>query len=58
MNSSIRTGTPLRQRMIYDMQHTHASWSTRLRKAIFAVCKLAGFLRRSPDSATVEDQPA
>jgi site-specific recombinase XerD len=54
MDSSTQRISPLRQRMIDDMrmrklsEKTHASY-------IRAVCQLAAFLRRSPDTATVED---
>jgi hypothetical protein len=52
MDSSIRTGTPLRQRMIDDMRKLeHKTQAAYIR----AVCKLAAFVRRSPDIATVED---
>ena len=45
MDSSIRTGTPLRQRMIDDMRMRKLEHKTR-RPDIRAVCKLAAFLRR------------
>ncbi len=54
MDSTTRTGTPLRQRMLDDMrmrkmaEHTQEGY-------IRAVRKLAAFLKRSPDTATVED---
>ena len=54
MDTTTRTGTPLRQRMIEDMrmrklgQHTQDGY-------IRAVRKLTAFLKRSPDTATVED---
>jgi integrase/recombinase XerD len=54
MDSTTRTGTPLRQRMLDDMrmrkmaEHTQEGY-------IRAVRKLAAFLKRSPDSASVED---
>jgi hypothetical protein len=54
MQSSTQPITPLRQRMIDDMRmrkfapHTQAGY-------IRAVRKLAGFLGRSPDTASVED---
>ena len=54
MDSSIRTGTPLRQRMIDDMRMRKLEHKTQ-EAYIRAVCKLAAFLRRSPDSASVED---
>ena len=54
MDSTTRTGTALRQRMIDDMrmrkmaEHTQDGY-------IRAVRKLAAFLSRSPDTATIED---
>jgi hypothetical protein len=54
MATSIHTGTPLRQRMLDDMrmrkmaEHTQEGY-------VRAVRKLAAFLRRSPDTASVED---
>ena len=54
MDSSIRTGTPLRQRMIEDMRMRKLEHKTQ-EAYIRAVCKLAAFLRRSPDTATVEE---
>ena len=54
MNSSIRTGTPLRRRMIEDMRMRKLEHKTQ-EAYIRAVCKLAAFLRRSPDTASVED---
>ncbi len=54
METTTRTGTPLRQRMLDDMrmrkmaEHTQEGY-------IRAVRKLAAFLGRSPDTATVED---
>ena len=54
MDTTTRTGTPLRQRMIDDMrmrkmaEHTQDGY-------IRAVRKLAAFLGRSPDTATIED---
>lgn len=54
MDSSIRTGTPLRQRMIEDMRMRKLEHKTQ-EAYIRAVRKLAAFLRRSPDTATVED---
>jgi len=54
MDTTTRTGTPLRQRMLDDMrmrkmaEHTQEGY-------IRAVRKLAAFLKRSPDTATVED---
>jgi site-specific recombinase XerD len=54
MDSSARTGTPLRQRMIDDMRMRKLEHKTQ-DAYIRAVCRLAAFLRRSPDTATVED---
>jgi hypothetical protein len=54
MNDSTREISPLRQRMLEDMRlrklapHTQASY-------VRAVRRLAGYLRRPPDTATVED---
>src|SRR6187549_637511 len=54
MDSPIRTGTPLRQRLIDDMRMRKLEHKTQ-EAYIRAVCKLAAFLRRSPDTATVEE---
>ena len=54
MDYSIRTGTPLRQRMIDDMRMRKLEHKTQ-EAYIRAVRKLAAFLGRSPDTATVED---
>lgn len=54
MDTTTHTGTPLRQRMLEDMrmrkmaEHTQEGY-------IRAVRKLAAFLGRSPDTATVEE---
>ena len=54
MDTTTRPGTPLRQRMLDDMrmrkmaEHTQEGY-------IRAVRKLAAFLKRSPDTATVEE---
>jgi integrase/recombinase XerD len=54
MNDSTREISPLRQRMLEDMRlrklapHTQPSY-------VRAVRRLAGYLRRPPDTATVED---
>ena len=54
MDTTTHTGTPLRQRMLEDMrmrkmaEHTQEGY-------IRAVRKLASFLGRSPDTATVEE---
>ena len=54
MDSSTQRISPLRQRMIDDMRMRKLERKTQ-EGYIRAVCKLAAFLRRSPDSATVED---
>ena len=54
MYSSIQGGTPLRQRMIDDMRMRKLEHKTQ-EAYIRAVRKLAAFLKRSPDSASVED---
>ena len=54
MNSSTQRISPLRQRMLEDMRMRKLSEKTRA-SYIRAVCQLAAFLRRSPDTATVED---
>jgi integrase/recombinase XerD len=54
MNPSTPAVTPLRQRMIDDMRMRKLEHKTQ-EAYIRAVCKLAAFLRRSPDTATVED---
>ena len=54
MDSPIRTGTPLRRRMIDDMRMRKLEHKTQ-QAYIRAVCKLAVYLRRSPDTSTVED---
>ena len=54
MNDSTREISPLRQRMLEDMRlrklapHTQDAY-------VRAVRKLAGYLRRPPDTATVEE---
>jgi integrase/recombinase XerD len=54
MDTTTRTGTPLRQRMLDDMrmrkmaEHTQEGY-------VRAVRKLAAFLKRSPDTTSVED---
>jgi site-specific recombinase XerD len=54
MDTTTRSGTPLRQRMLDDMrmrkmaEHTQEGY-------VRAVRKLAAFLKRSPDTASVED---
>lgn len=54
MDKSITAGTPLRQRMIEDMRMRKLEPSTQT-GYIRAVRKLTEFLKRSPDTATVED---
>ena len=54
MDSSIRTDTPLRQRRIDEMRMRKLEHKTQ-EAYIRAVCKRASFLRRSPDTASVED---
>jgi integrase/recombinase XerD len=54
MDSSTPAVTPLRQRMLDDMRMRKLEPNTQA-GYIRAVRKLAGFLRRSPDTATVED---
>ena len=48
------TGSPLRQRMIEDMHMRRLAPRTQ-ESYIRAVVKLAAFLKRSPDMATIED---
>ena len=54
MDSTTRTGTALRQRMIEDMRMRKLEPRTR-EAYIRAVRKLAAYLKRSPDTATVEE---
>jgi integrase/recombinase XerD len=54
MDSTTRTGTALRQRMIDDMRMRKLEPRTQ-DAYIRAVRKLAAFLTRSPDTATVEE---
>ena len=54
MTQSTQTISPLRQRMIDDMRLRKLSPKTQT-GYIRAVKRFAGFLRRSPDKATVED---
>jgi integrase/recombinase XerD len=54
MNPSTQTVTPLRQRMIDDMRMRKLCAKTQT-GYIRAVRQLAGFLERSPDTASVED---
>ena len=54
MNPSTPAVTPLRQRMIDDMRMRKLDEKTQT-SYIRAVRKLAAFLGRSPDTATVED---
>ena len=54
MDMTTRTGSPLRQRMIEDMRMRKLEPRTQ-EGYIRAVRKLTVFLKRSPDTATVED---
>ena len=54
MNPSSEAVTPLRQRMLDDMRMRKLELKTRT-AYLRAVQKLAAFLNRSPDTATVED---
>ena len=54
MDTTTHPGTPLRQRMIEDMRMRKLELKTRT-AYLRAVTKLATFLKRSPDTATVED---
>jgi hypothetical protein len=54
MDLSTQRISPLRQRMIDDMRMRKLERKTQ-EGYIGAACKLAAFLRRSPDTATVED---
>ena len=54
MDTTTRTGTPLRQRMLEDMRMRKLEPKTQ-EGYIRAVRKLTAFLKRSPDTATVED---
>jgi site-specific recombinase XerD len=54
MDSSTKRISPLRQRMIEDMRMRKLGEKTQA-TYIRAVCQLAGFLARAPDTATVED---
>lgn len=54
MNPSSEAVSPLRQRMIDDMRMRKLAPKTRI-AYLRAVKKLAAFLQRSPDTATVED---
>ena len=54
MDASTQRISPLRQRMIEDMRMRKLGEKTQA-AYIRAVCKFAGFLRRSPDTATVEE---
>src|SRR6478672_8732658 len=55
MNPSTPLISPLRQRMIEDMRLRKLNGKTQI-TYVRAVRRLAGFLRRSPDTATGEDQ--
>ena len=54
MDTTTRAGTPLRQRMLEDMRMRKLEPRTQ-EGYIRAVRKLTAFLKRSPDTATVED---
>jgi integrase/recombinase XerD len=54
MDTTTRTGSPLRQRMIEDMRMRKLEPRTQ-EGYIRAVLKLTGYLKRSPDTATVEE---
>ena len=54
MDTTTRAGTPLRQRMLDDMRMRKLEPKTQ-EAYIRAVRKLAAYLKRSPDTATVED---
>jgi integrase/recombinase XerD len=54
MDTTLRVGTPLRQRMLDDMRMRKLEPRTQ-EAYIRAVRKLAAFLERSPDTATVEE---
>lgn len=54
MDTTTRTGSPLRQRMIEDMRMRKLEPRTQ-EGYIRAVRKLTAYLKRSPDTATVED---
>ena len=54
MDMTSRTGTPLRQRMMEDLRMRKPQDKTQ-QAYIRAVLKLTCFLKRSPDTATVED---
>jgi integrase/recombinase XerD len=54
MNPSTQVVSPLRQRMIEDMRLRKLNGKTQI-AYVRAVRGLAGFLRRSPDTATGED---
>ena len=54
MDTTNRAGTPLRQRMLEDMRMRKLEPRTQ-EAYVRAVRKLAAYLGRSPDTATVED---
>ena len=54
MDTTNRAGTPLRQRMLDDMRMRKLEPRTQ-EAYVRAVRKLAAYLGRSPDTATVED---
>jgi site-specific recombinase XerD len=54
MDTNHPTVTPLRQRMLDDMRMRKLDPKTQ-QAYVRAVCRLAAFLKRAPDTATVED---
>src|SRR5208283_1628639 len=54
MNDSTREISPLRQRMIEDMRLRKLAPQTQA-SYVRSVRRLAGYLRRAPDTATVEE---
>jgi len=54
MNDSTRVISPLRQRMLEDMRMRKLAPQTQA-SYVRGVRRLAGYLRRPPDTATVED---
>ena len=54
MNDSARVISPLRQRMLEDMRMRKLAPQTQA-SYVRGVRRLAGYLRRPPDTATVED---
>ena len=54
METTTRTGSPLRQRMLEDMRMRKLEPKTQ-ENYVRAVCNLTRYLERAPDTATVED---